>query len=76
VNGSFLLAAIAVFARWRFARVAAFAAGFIVLGWITVQLAIIGYVSWMQPTTAIAGVLVLALACRLREATPPQTKQK
>jgi hypothetical protein len=27
-----------------------------------VQLAIIGYVSWMQPTTAIGGLLVLALA--------------
>ena len=36
--------------------------------WVNVaaQLAIIGYVSWMQPTTAIAGVLVLVLASLLR----------
>jgi hypothetical protein len=62
VGGSFLAAAIAVFARLRAARLLAFGAGAIVLGWITVQLAIIGYVSWMQPTTAVAGLLVLALA--------------
>jgi hypothetical protein len=62
VGGSFLAAAIAVFARWRIARLLAFGAGAIVLGWIAVQVAIIGYVSWMQPTTAIAGLLVLALA--------------
>lgn len=64
VGGSFLIAAIAVFARWRMARLAALGAGAIVLCWIAVQLAIIGSVSWMQPATAIAGLLVLALACR------------
>ena len=37
----------------------------VVLGWLAVQLAIIGYVSWMQPTTAIAGMLVLVFASRL-----------
>ena len=34
-------------------------------GWLVAQLAIIGYVSWMQPTTAIAGVLVLLLGSLL-----------
>jgi hypothetical protein len=62
VGGSFLGAAIAVFARWRVARLLAFGAGAVVLGWIAVQLVIIGYVSWMQPTTGVAGLLVLALA--------------
>ena len=65
VGGAFLVAAIAVFQRLRIARLAALAAGLIVLVWLAAQLAIIGYVSWMQPTTAAAGVLVLAMASRL-----------
>jgi hypothetical protein len=44
---------------------AALTAGIVVLGWLGVQLAIIGDVSWMQPTTAIAGVLVLVLGSLL-----------
>ena len=62
VGGSFLAAAIAVLARLHIARTAAFAAGAIVLGWLTVETAIIGYVSWMQPATTIGGLLVLILA--------------
>jgi predicted CoA-binding protein len=62
VGGAFLVSAIAVFARWRRARLLAAAAGAIVLGWIAAQVWIIGYVSWLQPTTAIAGLLILALA--------------
>jgi hypothetical protein len=65
VGGSFLIAAVAVLAGLRIARFTAFAAGLVVLGWLAAQLAIIGYVSWMQPTTALAGVLVLALGSRL-----------
>jgi hypothetical protein len=66
VGGSFLVAAIAVFARWRTARLFAVGAALIVLGWLAVQLAIIGYVSWMQPVTAIAAVVIVILAARLR----------
>jgi hypothetical protein len=62
VGGSFVVAAIVVFAGLRIARVAALAAGFVVLGWLAAQVAVLGYVSWMQPTTAVAGVLVLVLA--------------
>ena len=62
VGGTFLAAAVAVFARGRPARPLALAAGALVLAWIAVQVAIIGYVSWMQPATAVAGILVLALA--------------
>jgi hypothetical protein len=51
-----------VFVRLRIARRAALSAGVIVLGWITVQVAIIGYVSWMQPATAAGGLLILVLA--------------
>jgi hypothetical protein len=35
---------------------------FVVVVWLAVQLVIIGYVSWMQPATAAAGLLALALA--------------
>jgi hypothetical protein len=65
VGGSFIVAAMAVFTGLRIARLAALTAGIVVLGWLAVQLAIIGYVSWMQPTTAIAGVLVLVLGALL-----------
>ena len=65
VGGAFSFAAIAVLMRSRLARVSAFAAGIVVLVWIGVQLAIIGYVSWMQPTTLLAGVFVLILASLL-----------
>ena len=67
VGGSFVISAIAVLMGLRIARRAALSAGVIVLGWLTVQMAIIGYVSWMQPTTAVAGLLILILAWCLRE---------
>ena len=62
VGGSYLFAAVAVFTRIVVARRAAFASGAIVLAWLVVQVAMIGYVSWMQPATAIAGFFVLILA--------------
>jgi hypothetical protein len=64
VGGAFLTAAIAVFARASWRRMAVYAAVAIVVGWLTVQLAIIGYVSFMQPATAIATVIVALLATR------------
>lgn len=65
VGGAFLGAAIAVFAGSRPARLLALGAGVIALGWLCVQVAILGFVSWLQPATALAGALVLALAARL-----------
>lgn len=65
VGGSFLLAAVAVFLGWQSGRLLARAAGAIVLGWLAVQLAIIGYVSWMQPVTAAVGAVIVALASAL-----------
>jgi hypothetical protein len=61
VGGSALIAAIAVFRRHRISRMAASVCGVIVILWLSVQVAIIGYVSWMQPTTAIVGFLILIL---------------
>jgi hypothetical protein len=71
VGGSLLIAAAAVLARLRTARPTAYAAAAILLIWIVVQVAIIGYVSWMQPATIAAAVLILLLARRLPPARAP-----
>jgi hypothetical protein len=65
VGGSALIAAIAVLMQHQMARKAAFTCGAIVLVWLAVQVAIIGYVSWMQPTTAVAAILILLLTWQL-----------
>lgn len=65
IGGSALLAAVAVFSRHRLARRAALFCGVIVLLWILIQVMIIGYVSWMQPATAVAATLILVLALPL-----------
>ena len=62
VGGSFATAAVAVFAGLRCARPAARAAAVIVTGWLAAQVAIIGYVSWMQPTTAVTAVAIFVFA--------------
>lgn len=68
VGGAFALAAVAVSTRRRYARVAAAVAAGVGVAWLTTQVAIIGYVSWMQPATAAAIVVVTLLVLRLREA--------
>lgn len=65
VGGSALIAAFALFRRHRMAHKAAFTCGIITLLWLTVQVAIIGYVSWMQPTTAVATIIILFLTWQL-----------
>jgi len=65
VGGSALFAAMAVLRRYRIARKAAFSSGIIALLWLSVQVAIIGYVSWMQPATAVAAVIILFLTWQL-----------
>jgi hypothetical protein len=65
IGGSTLISGIAVFRRLRIARKAAFFCGIVILLWIAVQISIIGYVSWMQPTTTVAAILILILAWQL-----------
>ncbi|HRD43877.1 MAG TPA: hypothetical protein PLN30_08980, partial [Ferruginibacter sp.] len=65
VGGSALFAAITVFRKNRISRYAAFSCGIIILLWLMVQVAIIGYVSWMQPTTATAAIIILFLTWQL-----------
>jgi hypothetical protein len=48
------------------AAATAMAAGLLLVGWILVQLAIIRTFSWLQPTMAIAGLLVFLGGCLTR----------
>jgi len=58
VGGTALLAALAVFRRHRLRRKAAYSCGVVLMIWISVQLAIIGFVSWLQPAIIIMAVLI------------------
>lgn len=62
IGGWALFAAILIFMKKKFAPKAALISGVIVLLWLGVQISIIGYVSWMQPTTTVAAVLIILLA--------------
>ncbi|MDP2238444.1 MAG: hypothetical protein Q8J88_18600, partial [Bacteroidales bacterium] len=58
---SALISSVAVFKHHPAARRVSFLCGIIILIWIAVQVAIIGYVSWMQPATTIASLIILFL---------------
>ncbi|HET7116634.1 MAG TPA: hypothetical protein VFI29_09095 [Hanamia sp.] len=65
IGGWALFASILVFMKKKFAPKAALISSEMVLLWLVVQISIIGYVSWMQPTTAVAAVLIILLAWNL-----------
>jgi hypothetical protein len=62
VGGTSLFAACVVFKRLSYARSTALVSGIVILVWLITQMAIIGYVSWMQPATAVTALLILLLA--------------
>ncbi len=62
VGGTSLFAGIAVLKKFRSADIIAFTAGAVLMVWLIIEEIIIGYVSWMQPATAIAGALILGLS--------------
>ena len=65
VGGSAFGAALLVFRQNKIARKAVFICVLIVLVWLIVQVAIIGYVSWLQPTIATVSILILLLNWKL-----------
>ncbi|MHC1780661.1 MAG: hypothetical protein AB9922_10545 [Bacteroidales bacterium] len=65
VGGAFLTASILNFINHSFAIKATIGSVIIVFGWLTVQLLMIGYVSWMQPTTAVYSLFVLLIVSLL-----------
>jgi len=70
VGGSMSAAALAgAFAGRRRASLAGLSAAVVLLGWIVVQVAMIGYVSFLQPLFFAIGVAIFVVAWRLyREA--------
>ena len=65
VGGLSLVSAILVFKRHRIARKLSFFTAIIILCWLAVQVALIGYVSLMQPATASAAMLILFFTWQL-----------
>lgn len=64
VGGIAAYASIAVFRNDRRAALACYLAGSILACWIMVQVAMIGYVSWLQPVMFAMAILILFLATR------------
>lgn len=65
VGGSAMLGAVTVLANADAGRTAALGAAAILMIWIATQVTLIGYVSWLQPTTAAVAVLITWLATRM-----------
>jgi protein-S-isoprenylcysteine O-methyltransferase Ste14 len=65
VGGMSLTASVVVFIRSPFAKTLANMLVLILFVWLMTQIAIIGYVSWMQPATAAAGLIILVLTAML-----------
>lgn len=61
IGGLSLFSAIAVFSKKKIAGKVVLICGLAILLWLGVQVATIGYVSWMQPVTAMIAVLILIL---------------
>jgi hypothetical protein len=65
VGGLHGAASVAVWRGRRQAGLVSLVAGLVLLGWIVVQVAMIGYVSWLQPAVAGAASINIGLALRL-----------
>jgi hypothetical protein len=68
VGGAWLIATLSLFVRHPVAPLASIAAGVVQLGWFAVQVAMLGYISWMQPFIGALAVIVIVLAHRWRHA--------
>jgi hypothetical protein len=66
VGGSCLVASISAFGNFVQTRVLSISCGCLLLLWITAQVLIIGYVSWMQPAIFISAIIIIFLANSLK----------
>ncbi|HEX5641789.1 MAG TPA: hypothetical protein VFZ86_05540 [Thermoleophilia bacterium] len=62
IGGGMAVATAAWILKSRVAPWLSLAMGVTLMSWIVVQVAMIGYVSWMQPVSFVAGAAVAALA--------------
>jgi hypothetical protein len=65
IGGSCAIASVALFRNSQSQRFLSLICGFLLLGWIVIQLAIIGYVSWMQPAILISALIIIYFGTRL-----------
>ncbi|MDF2438993.1 MAG: hypothetical protein K0Q95_3369 [Bacteroidota bacterium] len=65
IGGTCLLASISMFRNSKNARRLSFICAGLLFGWIAVQVAIIGYVSWMQPAIFISAIAITTIAFQL-----------
>ncbi len=65
IGGSALIASVLILTKHRNALKITYGCFFILTGWLIAQIAIIGYVSWMQPVTAAAGIVIFLLTWQL-----------
>lgn len=62
IGGLSLFSAVALFGKKQYALRAALLTGVVLAFWIIVQVWIIGLVSWMQPVTFVAALVVMILS--------------
>ena len=65
------VAALALYLRARRATTVVFVSAAVLATWIGVQVALIGYVSWLQPAMLLAALACAVLAEAMRRTTPP-----
>jgi hypothetical protein len=61
IGGTCTIGAIAIFRNSKYARRIAFICGSLLISWIVAQVAIIGYVSWMQPAILVSGIFIIII---------------
>jgi hypothetical protein len=69
IGGSCTAGSIAIFRNNKYALRLSLFCSLLLISWIIIQVAIIGYVSWMQPAVFITGSVVLILVLWIRRAT-------
>jgi hypothetical protein len=63
---------LALFGPWRFDVLASAAAGCIMVGWMIVEVALVGLATWVQVLYLAIGLLIIGLAVLLQMAEPHQ----
>lgn len=62
IGGSMLTAALLMALRPRLGALVSVGAGVLLAGWIGVQVAVIGFMSWLQPTLGVVALAVIVLS--------------
>lgn len=68
VGGMSLLTSVSLFKRSSWAWSLSLYTGILLVLWIIVQVAMIGYVSWLQPAIFISGLVICSAALKLPKA--------